>query len=177
MQSALDTKSRRAPSEASLSATSERGRGLWNSIYSPFDEKLLDKLARGHPDLPVVILNYHYGPLLADPSLAGGEQQGGTASLGRFLTSIVGVACLRAQTGTGPQVMSHIYGLRQAFDDSSWKDDKGLCDEPGESLDEKKKVVQWLASDEGGEWILVNIDALVEALGGSNFAPIKASKL
>jgi hypothetical protein len=77
---------------------------------------------------------------------------------------MVAVACLRAQTGVGPQVTSHIFGLRKAYEDGSYKAE-------GE---EEVKGGEWLASDEGNMWILKSVDAIVEAIGGgmgTTFAP------
>lgn len=82
------------------------------------------------------------------------------------MTSIVAVACLRAQTGVGPQVLSHVFGLRKALEDGSWVEDV-----------ESEAGARWLASDEGNMWILESVDAIVEAIGGgngSNFAPGRA---
>lgn len=150
----------RAPTPENISAISERGRALWDSIYRPFESKLYNKLADSHPDLPVHILNSHYGALLSDPARNTG------ATAGRVLTSIVAVACLRAQTGVGPQVLSHVFGLRKALEDGSWASDV-----------ESEKGARWLASDEGNEWILKSVDSIVETISqgqGSNFAPGKA---
>uniref|UniRef100_A0A0B7K0W7 Uncharacterized protein n=1 Tax=Bionectria ochroleuca TaxID=29856 RepID=A0A0B7K0W7_BIOOC len=83
-------------------------------------------------------------------------------------TSLVAISCLRAQTGVGPQVLSHVFGLRKTLDDGSFK-----ADPEGESED----AVRWLATDEGGEWILKTIDSIVEAMGGSNFAAAREAKL
>ncbi len=138
-----------------------RGNSLWSSIYRPFDSKLYSKLAESHPDLPVFILNHEYGALFADPPNLGHETG---AKVGRVLTSIVAVACLRAQTGVGPQVISHVFGLRKAFEDESFKAEGEFEVEGGE----------WLASDEGNIWLLGAVDAVVEALvqgTGSSFAP------
>lgn len=99
----------------------------------------------------------NYGALLSDP-----ERETG-ASAGRVLTSVVAVACLRAQTGVGPQVLSHVFGLRKALEDGSWEGDV-----------EGEEGARWLASDEGNKWILESVDAIVEAISagtGSNFAP------
>jgi len=74
----------------------------------------------------------------------------------------VAVACLRAQTGVGPQVTSHVFGLRKAFED-------GSAEAEGEGEGQ-----QWLASDEGNVWLLESVDSIVEALGegrGSSYAP------
>lgn len=80
-----------------------------------------------------------------------------------MLTSIVAVSCLRAQTGVGPQVTSHVFGLRKAFEDGSAKA-KG---------EQEVQGGEWLASDEGNQWILESVDRIVGALGEgrSSFAP------
>jgi hypothetical protein len=90
------------------------------------------------------------------------------ATVGRVLTSIVAVACLRAQTGVGPQVVSHVFGLRKAFEDGSAKAEDVV---PGG---------EWLASDEGSIWLLSIVDRIVEAIGageGTTFAPGLRAKL
>lgn len=142
-----------------------RGRGLWDSIYRPYEDKLFEKLALAHPDLPVYILSSHYSALLSDPPAA---QRDTLASLGRVHTSMIAISCLRAQTGVGPQVLSHVFGLRKALEDGTYKNDQD-----GES----EEAVQYLASDEGGHWILNTVDKIVEAIGGSSFAPGRDSKL
>ena len=164
--SALGKTPTRAPTTSNLSAMTTRGRALWDSVYAPFETKLLGRLADSHPDLPVHILNSHYGPLLSDPP---GERHG-LARVGRALTSVVAIACLRAQTGVGPQVLSHVFGLRKAVDDGSWRADAEAEDVQG---------VEWLAGDEGCAWILESVDGIVELVGegaGSNFAA-RAAKL
>jgi hypothetical protein len=163
----LHTTATRQPTTSNISAVSSRGLGLWNSIYAGFETKLIDKLAESHPDLPVHILNSHYGALLSDPN-----ERAGLAKVGRALTSIVAISCLRAQTGVGPQVLSHVFGLRKAVDDGSWKEDVANVDEV--------KGVEWLAGDEGSEWILKSVDSIVEGISegqGSNFAPSMKAKL
>lgn len=161
VQSQLSTKSTRKVDSSNIDATNARGRQLWESIYVPFDGKLFDKLAESHPDLPVYILGSHYGPLLSDP-----PERNGLASVGRGLTSIVAVACLRAQTGVGPQVLSHIFGLRKAVEQGAHQT------EAAEDVD----GIERLATDEGCEWILKSVDSISEAIGGS-FAQARQSKL
>ena len=155
----------RLPTAENLQQIKDKGKELWDSIYKPFEEKLIRKLAQSHPDLPVVILNSNYGPLLADP-----PGQGHPVKIGRVLTSLAAVGCLRAQTGVGPQVISHIFGLRKAFEDGSFQA-KGERDVEGG---------KWLASDDGNLWILAVVDRIVEAIGqgqGTTFAPGIKAKL
>ncbi|RAL13220.1 uncharacterized protein BO97DRAFT_477446 [Aspergillus homomorphus CBS 101889] len=158
----LTTTPTREPTPANIETIKTRGRALWDSVYRPFESKLYNRLAAAHPDLPVHILNANYGAILSDPvdvERAPGQQ------VGRVLTSLVAVACLRAQTGVGPQVMSHVFGLRKAVEDGSWVGDN-------ESVG-GRAAAEWLASEEGNVWILESVDAIVGAIGGvggSNFA-------
>jgi len=159
--SELNTKPTRVASSTNINSILARGQALWKSIYAPFETKLVDKLADSHPDLPVFIINHEYGALFADPD-ENGHVRG--AKIGRVLTSITAVACLRAQTGVGPQVISHVFGLRKAYEDSTYKSRGEFEVEGG----------HWLASDEGNMWLVKSVDSIVEALGegrGSNFAP------
>lgn len=157
----LTTKPSRTPSPTNIEAVKQRGRSLWDSIYRPFETKLVEKLAHSHPDLPVHIINSEYGLLFADPprdSVAG-------QSVGRLVTSVVAVACLRAQTGVGPQVTSHLFGLRKSLEDGTWETDA-----------QGEEGARWLASDDGGVWILESVDSIVEAIGqgeGGSFAPVR----
>jgi len=140
---------------ANVEESKARGRGLWDSVYRPFEVKLLDKLAQSHPNLPVHILNGHYATLLADPPAH--ENQ---VKVGRVLTSLTAIACLRSQTGVGPQVVSHVFGLRKAFDDGTAERDV--------------EGAEWLATDEGNQWMLHVVDEIVQSLSegrGTTFAP------
>lgn len=144
---------------ANVEARKRDGRALWDQVYLGFERKLLDKLALSHPDLPVHILNGHYASLLSDP-----RDKNTGASVGRVLTSLVAIACLRTQTGVGPQVVSHVFGLRKAY-------------ENGDATAEGQEHVEggeWLATEDGNVWMLENIDKLVHAIGGgegTTFAP------
>lgn len=154
IQSALAQRQpRRELSQSNIGSVLGRGRALWDSIYAPFSGKLVNKLAASHPDLPVHIVEAEYGALFSDPSQRA--PQG--ADVGRVLTSVVAVACLRAQTGVGPQVLSHVFGLRKAV-------------EGGEEGAEAVQGGEWLASNEGSEWLLKTVDEVVEAIGGGGFA-------
>ncbi|KAL6863254.1 hypothetical protein ACO1O0_003499 [Amphichorda felina] len=155
-----------SPSPSSPSSDAEtlsRGRRLWHSVYAPLDNKLIAKLALAHPDLPVVILQSHYGPLLADPP----PRTSSPGSVGRLLTSVVAVAALRAQSGVAPQVVSHVLGLRKGVADGSYRADEPCEGEGG---------ARWLASDEGGEWILRSVDRIVEVVGGGGGASFGAPR-
>ncbi|KAL4979772.1 hypothetical protein BDW66DRAFT_148115 [Aspergillus desertorum] len=159
--SALSKEPTRTPTPQNITEISTRGKDLWDSIYRPFEVKLYEKLADSHPDLPVHILHANYGALLSDPA---GRTTG--ANLGRIGTSIVAIACLRAQTGVGPQVVSHVFGLRKAMEDGTWKQDA-----------EGEEGARWLAGEEGNAWILRSVDEIVAEISegqGSNFAPGRA---
>ncbi|KAL2822706.1 hypothetical protein BDW59DRAFT_149352 [Aspergillus cavernicola] len=159
ISSSLSTTPTRTPSPLNISDISARGKSLWDSIYRPFEVKLYEKLADSHPDLPVHILHANYGALLSDPA---GRNTG--ANIGRVGTSIIAIACLRAQTGVGPQVVSHVFGLRKSVEDGTYVQDT-----------EGEQGARWLAGEEGNEWILKSVDAIVQSISeglGSNFAKL-----
>lgn len=176
VKSKLSTKATRSFSKDNIEERKKDGLGLWDGVYYGFERKLLDKLAESHPNLPVHIINSHYANLLSNPkeSVAGDE-----AVVGRVLTSLVAIACLRAQTGVGPQVVSHVFGLRKAYE-------RGEADAPGEV---KVEGGEWLSTEEGNKWIIEWIDDIVRAIGesdeakqnvgpgGTTFAPGIKSKL
>ncbi|KAI5305064.1 riboflavin kinase [Ascosphaera pollenicola] len=140
-----------------------RGLDLWNSIYRPFEQKLVDKLARSHPDMPVIILQNNYAALLSNPDTSRGKIDVKGRPVGRLATSLMAISCLRAQTGCAPQVLSHIFGIRKALEDGTWTQDA-----------ESQDGADWLASNEGNMWILQSVDEIVEAIGqgqGTSFAP------
>ncbi|KAK1782262.1 hypothetical protein QBC45DRAFT_403337 [Copromyces sp. CBS 386.78] len=176
LSSSLSTTPSRQTTPQNIASVHARGRQLWESVYTPLDAKLEAKLAEAHPDLPVHILGSHYGPLLSDPS---GERNG-LGSVGRSLTSVVAIACLRAQTGVGPQVLSHVFGLRKAVEQgahvSEFSPAASGAKEGEEKKGEEAEGIERLASDEGCEWILKSVDAISEAMaaqdgqGGGGFA-------
>ncbi|KAL2151246.1 hypothetical protein VTH82DRAFT_6344 [Thermothelomyces myriococcoides] len=172
----------RAVTPANLPDVDARGRQLWHSVYTPFDEKLVAKLADSHPDLPVHILGSHYGPLLSDPprpssssSTASSTSAAATgtglppaeAAVGRSLTSIVAVACLRAQTGVGPQVLSHVFGLRKAVEQGVHRAEAAAAGAGVVDAEAEADGLERLASDDGCEWLLRSVDAISEAVGPS----------
>ncbi|KAF1817310.1 hypothetical protein P152DRAFT_504607 [Eremomyces bilateralis CBS 781.70] len=148
--SQMTTSSSRTPTSSNIEQIRARGLALWSSIYAELDKRLLDKLAASHPDLPVHIINSHYGALLNDPPLEG---RAGLGRVGRMATSIVAIAALRAQGGVAPQVISHLFGLRKGWVDGTWKGDL-----------QRTKGVEWLASDEGNIWVLDRVDQVVKAI-------------
>lgn len=62
------------------------------------------------------------------------------------------VATLRSSTELGPQLLSHVFGLKKAGEEVR----AGLLDGKGEV----GEGVGWLTSDEGAEWVLRSVDAL-----------------
>ncbi|KKY19947.1 putative conserved mitochondrial protein [Phaeomoniella chlamydospora] len=169
ISSSLSTTPTRNITPSNLTTSQARGRSLWNSVYIPFQDKLLSKLGESHPDLPVHILESHYAGLLSDPVPVTQRPSG--AKVGRILTSLTALACLRSQTGVGPQVTSHVFGLRKAFGDGSFEAE-------GE---EQVEGAKWLATDEGSIWALQLVDSIVSGIGegrGTSFAPgIEKAKL
>ncbi|KAF2402303.1 hypothetical protein EJ06DRAFT_580581 [Trichodelitschia bisporula] len=156
--SALSTTPSRHITHSNVSAIEARGRALWDSIYNPFEVKLLGKLAAAHPDLPVHILDSHYGPLLADPP---GEMDLGR--VGRIGTSLIAIACLRAQAGVGPQVLSHVFGLRKGVEELAGqkKEHEGVETDGELGMGD----IQWLRGDEGCEWVLDVVDRVTGVIG------------
>ncbi|KAK1069844.1 hypothetical protein LTR74_004475 [Friedmanniomyces endolithicus] len=157
-------KPRRNLTPQTLPTTLTRGNALWESIYHPFSQKLTSKLAQSHPDLPVFIIEAEYGALFSDPP----NPNPNVPNIGRVLMSLLAVSVLRAQTGVGPQVVSHMFGLRKAFEDGTAAAEEGVGG--GE----------WLAGDEGGMWMLGVVDGIVGAIGegrGTSFAPGERAKL
>lgn len=66
---------------------------------------------------------------------------------------------MRAQTGVGPQVLSHVFGLRKAIQ-------QGFQEKEAESAEERRGF-EWLGSEEGSEWLLKSVDEIVEKVGSS----------
>lgn len=117
------------------------GKALWDDIYGVHSGTLVEKLSAFHPDLAEYILAAHYGPLLADPPAREGQFR-----LGRILTSVIAIAALRALTGVGLQVTSHVYGLKKA------------------KLEGTLEGEEWLTTDEGCMWILKTADDVVNTV-------------
>lgn len=113
---------------------------MWDNIYQPYSDKLIAKLGESHPDLPVHILHAHYGHMFADPL---NKFPAGHFKVGRVLTSVVAMSCLKAQQGVAAQLTSHVYGLKKSLQEGS-----------GAEIEEPMKGQGWLVSDDGVEWIL-----------------------
>ncbi|KII95343.1 hypothetical protein PLICRDRAFT_34189 [Plicaturopsis crispa FD-325 SS-3] len=134
---------RRAATPDNIEAVIERGKALWANIYEPHAVKLHDKLGSYHPDFIAFII-FSYGAVLS-PLPGGYGEQG---NLSRTLGSVVGTACLRAEGGVGPQLISHVFGLLKA-----------------RAVENQSDEDMWLASDEGTEWVIRTVDNILDALG------------
>jgi len=134
--------SQRLGTPDNIESITMRGRALWNSVYEPHADKLHDKLGFLHPDFISFIIQ-SYGSILA-PLPAGMDQQG---NLSRALSSVVGVACLRAEGGVGPQLTSHVFGLMKA-----------------RYVENQNEEDKWLSSDEGTGWVIRTVDHILDAV-------------
>ena len=158
----LKRPARRSLNQKNIGEVVSRGNWMWDDIYRPLSDKLVTKLAQSHPDMPVFIVEGEYGALFSNPP--SDIDLNLRPNVGRVLTSIFAIAVLRAQSGVGPQVVSHVFGLRKAFDNGSAEMEGEVPVEGG----------KWLASDAGTIWLLEQIDEIITALGGgqgSSFAP------
>lgn len=95
-----------------------------------------------------MILEQEYGAILSDPP---GFQSAGR--VGRTLTSVLGVACLRTSSGVGSQLTSHVYGLLKARYSEEFDDD-GVSD-------------KWLTTEEGATWVIETVDKLCDTFGSN----------
>ncbi|OBZ76428.1 Dol-P-Man:Man(5)GlcNAc(2)-PP-Dol alpha-1,3-mannosyltransferase [Grifola frondosa] len=158
----LRKESKRTATPENVDEITARGRALWASIYEPHAEKLHNKLGSYHPDFiaacarAIHSLGFArgsgawisspfttYGSVLAP--LPGGESEQG--NLSRALGSVVGSACLRAEGGVGPQLVSHVFGLLKA------RYERDLSEED-----------RWLSSDEGTEWVIRTVDSILDVV-------------
>jgi hypothetical protein len=151
VSSLLKTSSSRNANGPNIESVHSRGHALWHNIHSPFTVELEHRLGKAHPDLPLIIINDQYGSLFADP-----EGTTGTA-IGSIATSLLAIACLRAQRNVNPQLQSHLVGLRK------------MCEESlrirGPDA-ERRESLEWLASDEGCIWVLTKVDEVVGTIEG-----------
>ncbi|KAF8639865.1 hypothetical protein AX17_001120 [Amanita inopinata Kibby_2008] len=153
VRGALRSNSQRDLSPQNVDSMLERGKALWNSIYTPHADKLRNKLGSYHPDFISFIIQ-SYGSVLAplpglaktyfDATSANDPHQG---NLSRALGSVVGIATLRSEGRVGPQLTSHTFGLLKARY------------EPNQSKEDA-----WLSSDEGTEWVIHTVDEILDVV-------------
>jgi len=155
----LRTYSRRIPTPENVKSTIMRGQTLWNTIYVPHADKLHDKLKRYHPDFISYIIQ-SYGSVLSPLpgetkgfSDESGPDDADQGNLSRVMSSVVGIATLRAEGRVGPQLTSHTFGLLKA------RYLGGLSAEDA-----------WLATDEGTEWVLRTIDEILDVISSEDRA-------
>lgn len=149
VRSSLKSTSSYRAEVSNIVSIQSNGQALWKSVHSPMEEAIDRKLARAHPDLPNYIKDHIYGGLLMRPQ----SRAGGT--VGRITTSLSAIAYLRADQGSSPQLLGHVFGLQKAWRDSSWKLEPSVGSAEG---------IQWLTSDEGCVWVLEMIDNLVSTV-------------
>ncbi|KAL5488160.1 hypothetical protein ACEPAI_6268 [Sanghuangporus weigelae] len=152
VRSGLRKESRRTVTPENVEETVKRGQTLWNNIYQPHAEKLYNKLGSYHPDFISFIIQA-YGVVLAPigyPSFDSQEQ----GNLSRALGSVVGIACLRAETRVAPQLISHVFGLLKARSEPQINEED-----------------RWLSSDEGTEWVLRSVDQIYDVARGQEEEP------
>lgn len=165
LASALPTEPRRKLSGQDIPAVQSAAKAMWDDIYQPHHDKLIKILGHSNPDLPVFILDGEYGPLFSPPHTFRGNkaQPEPTWEVNRLRTSLVAIAALRAQGGVGPQVTSHVWGLMKA--------------EPSIAAnDPHSNGLKWITSEEGAVWTVEAVNALSEAVEGSETAE-RESKL
>ncbi|KAJ3514572.1 hypothetical protein NLJ89_g2302 [Agrocybe chaxingu] len=157
VKKALRTNSRRTATPDNIESIVTRGQTLWNSIYTPHADKLYNKLGSYHPDFITFIIQC-YGSVLSP--MSGETKSFGDASsqedlnqgnLSRALGSVVGIACLRAEGGVGPQLISHTFGLLKA-----------------RMVEFQSAEDKWLSSDEGTEWILRTVDEVLDGVSAED---------
>ncbi|KAF7433222.1 hypothetical protein PC9H_005172 [Pleurotus ostreatus] len=166
VRNSLRTQSIRTATPENVDATVRRGKALWDNIYAPHADKLHAKLGSYHPDFISFIIQ-SYGSILApfpgktkaykDTSDVDDPDQG---NLSRAQGSVVGVACLRAEGGVGPQLTSHVFGLLKA-----------------RNVDGLNREDLWLASDEGTEWVVRTVDEILDVVSSDVMAAASKVKL
>lgn len=160
---------RRGPREwgagSGIKPVEERGDALWKSVYRPLDEKLAKKLGSYHPDLPLHIIYSHYGPLLSDPP----SPPSYPGTVGRLATSLVAIGTLRGSGELGPQLVSHVFGLKKAGEEAESTTELG--EQAREDVGEGWK---WLCGDEGCEWAIAVVDRLKASISTGVEEPLKA---
>ncbi|KDN43105.1 hypothetical protein K437DRAFT_257629 [Tilletiaria anomala UBC 951] len=157
----LPTEPRRRITSDIHSRVNDAAYELWDDIYQPHSKKLLGILGKSHPDLPVFIVESEYGPLFQTPSSFHPQSASSDPDweVNRLRTSLVAIASLRAQGGVGPQVTSHVWGLMKAA--------------PSIAQDDPHKDgLQWLATEQGAEWVLRSVTSICETIEGASEADL-----
>jgi hypothetical protein len=77
------------------------------------------------------------------------------------LTSVIAIAALRAQTGVGPQVTSHVFGLKKSLLEGGGGDGRVIQGQ------------DWLTSDDGVQWLIESVDELAMTLRAQERIPGK----
>jgi hypothetical protein len=113
-------------------------------------------LRRRRTTLAAFVIN-GYGNLLAPLDVPANSP----GTVGRALTSVLGVAALRAEEGVGPQLTSHVFGLLKA---RNWPSTASNAED------------QWLSSDAGAEWVLKTVDRYTELIRGESQPALTGSE-
>ncbi|KAI8443937.1 hypothetical protein BY996DRAFT_4549148, partial [Phakopsora pachyrhizi] len=126
------------------------GLRVWKSVYNPLSERLIAKLSDSNPDLPNHIILSHYGHLLSDPAEKPGPS-------GRVATSLVAIGPLCSLNKLGPQLLSHVLGLKKALNPTINGNEDQIRRLSKDSLGDG---VDWLWRNKGVSWITVSINQL-----------------
>ncbi|CAH7687641.1 hypothetical protein PPACK8108_LOCUS22447, partial [Phakopsora pachyrhizi] len=137
---------------------------LWKSVYGPLSKRLIAKLSDSNPDLPNHIILSHYGHLLSDPAERPGP-------LGRIATSLVAIGTLCSSNKLGPQLLSHVLGLKKAFNPTIDGDEDQIRRLSKNSMGDG---VDWLLRDKGVIWIIKSINQLVALVHQTESSIIKS---
>lgn len=140
IRSSLSTTTLRSIDSSNIQSIQARGATLWTSIHGKFADAVERKFAEAHPVLGAFTIGTMHGDCLRS---------------GRVTISVVAISTLRGQPGSEPHVSDHVFGLKNAWKDGSWRFEEGYEQEEG---------VRWLLSDEGAAWILGKVNKMVEAI-------------
>jgi hypothetical protein len=140
IRSSLSITTLRSIDSSNIQSIQARGATLWTSIHGKFADAVERKFAEAHPDLGAFTIGTMHGKCLRS---------------GRVTISVAAILTLRAQPGFEPQVSDHVFGLKNAWKNGSWRSEEGYGQEEG---------MRWLLSDEGVAWILEEVNKMVEAI-------------
>ncbi|KAI8460986.1 hypothetical protein BY996DRAFT_4551884, partial [Phakopsora pachyrhizi] len=139
---------RRSNKESYNSSSAEiysRGLRLSKLFYNPLSDRPIAKLSDSNPDLPNHIILSHYGHILSERA----EKPG---LLGRAATSLFAISAIRSLNKLGPQLLSHILGLKKAFNPT--------IDGNEDQIRSLGDGVDWLVRDTGVSCIIESIEQL-----------------